>query len=310
MAIRNKNLNLIPILQSLLNEESVVRAADAVGLSQPAMSGALARLRELLGDPLLVRSGRTMRLTPKAQDMRKHIDILCSQIDVLFQPDFFEPRTAHSSFRIAAPDYLVFSLSKQLLPLLSEHAPGVHVQFIDVPGDLPNWMGKGNIDLAVCGEFGFWPELKRDFLFRERYVATVSKRHPLAVRHSVGSDELLAYPSPSLVFDPGLSQSLREQHWVTGIRSLDFTSQVTSMSQFNAVLLAAEPPNVARAPASLVEQLSPVLRLKLLEISDEDASFDTCVFWTDLTDQAVEHKWLRSTIQQCLGSSIPSDLPE
>jgi len=300
MAIRNKNLNLIPILQALLKEESVVRAADSVGLSQPAMSGALARLRSLLGDPLLVRTGRTMRLTPKAQEMRMHLDVLCSQIDVLFQPDSFDPGLAQMSFRIASPDYLAFRLTRVLMPLLAEQAPGIHIQFVDVPGDLPTWMEASNIDLAVCGEFGFWPELRREFLFRERYVATVSLDHPLAGKSQVNSDELLAYPSPSLVFDPGLSQSAHDRHWITGLRSLDFTSQVTSMSQFIAVLLAVEAPNVARAPASLVELLAAKLPLKLLEISDEDASFDTCVFWTVLTDQSIAHKWLRKTIHECL----------
>jgi DNA-binding transcriptional LysR family regulator len=300
MAIRNKNLNLLPILQSLLNEESVVRAADAMGLSQPAMSGALARLRELLNDPLLVRSGRTMQLTPRARELRAQVDTLCAQINVVFQPDRFDPLTAKESFRVAAPDYLAFQLTRFLLPLLAERAPGIHIQIVDVPGDLPLWMESRNIDLAVCGEFGFWPELRRELLFRERYVAALSLDHPLSARESVSSNELLAFPSPSVVFDPGLSKSHHDRHWVTGLRSLDFISQVTSMSQFIAVLLAAEMPNVARAPASMVEQLSGILPLKLLDISDEDASFDTCAFWTTLTDQSISHMWLRRMIRDCL----------
>lgn len=301
MAIRNKNLNLIPILQSLLNEESVVRAADAMGLSQPAMSGALARLRELLNDSLLVRSGRTMQLTPRAKELKAQVDSLCAQIDVVFQPDTFDPLTARESFRVAAPDYLAFQLTRFLLPLLAEQAPGIHIQIVDVPGDLPIWMESQNIDLAVCGEFGFWPELRHELLFRERYVAALAINHPLSAKEAVSSDELLAFPSPSVVFDPGLSKSHHDRHWITGLRSLDFTSQVTSMSQFIAVLLAAETPNVARAPASMVEQLSGILPLKLLEISDEDATFDTCIFWTTLTDQSISHTWLRAIIRDCLG---------
>jgi DNA-binding transcriptional LysR family regulator len=304
MAIRNKNLNLIPILQSLLNEASVVRAADAMGLSQPAMSGALARLRELLNDPLLVRSGRGMQLTPRARELKAQVDTLCARIDVVFQPDTFDPSTARDSFRVAAPDYLAFQLTKFLLPLLAECAPGIHIQIVDVPGDLPIWMESQNIDLAVCGEFGFWPELRRELLFRERYVAALSTDHPLSTRETVSSDELQAFPSPSVVFDPGLSKSHHDRHWVTGLRSLDFISQVTSMSQFIAVLLAAEAPNVARAPASMVEQLSGILPLKLLEISDEDASFDTCTFWTTLTDQSISHIWLRGIIRDCLSDQV------
>ena len=106
MAIRSKNLNLIPILQALLNEASVARAANQIGLSQPAMSGALARLRELLNDPLLVRAGRSMQLTPRALRMRKLLEEVCAQIELLFQPESFDPSTAKINFRVAAPDYI------------------------------------------------------------------------------------------------------------------------------------------------------------------------------------------------------------
>ena len=306
MAVRNKNLNLIPILQSLLTEGSVMRAADKMGLSQPAMSGALARLRELLNDPLLVRSGRSMQLTHRAKELRQQIDLLCSQIDVLFQPDTFDPQTARQSFRIATPDYLAFQLSRYLLPMLASEAPGLRIQFVDVPGDLPDWLESANIDMAVCGEFGFWPSLQHETLFREHYVATVAKDHPLAKRRAVKSDELLNYPSPSLVFDPGLSRTEPVRQWVTGLKSLDFSAPITTMSQFTSVLLALEAPNVARAPASLADLFSKIVPLRILEISDEDASFDTCLYWTAVTDQSVAHKWLR----QMIGDHLRSERPD
>ncbi len=277
-----------------------MRAAEAMGLSQPAMSSALARLRDLLKDPLLVRTGRRMQLTPRAKELRAHIDLLCSQIDVLFQAEMFNPQTATESFRIATPDYLAFHLTRSLMPFLAMEAPGIHIQFVDVPGDLPTWMDSSNIDLAVCGEFGFWPDLKREVVFRERYVAALSPHHPLSARKSVSLDDLLAYPSPSLIFDPGLSKAHHNRHWVTGLHSLDFISQVTTMSQFIAVLLAAEVPNVARAPASMVSLLTDIIPIMSIEISDEDASFDTCIFWTALTEQSISHKWLRNTIISCL----------
>jgi DNA-binding transcriptional LysR family regulator len=304
MAVRNKNLNLIPILQALLKEESVVRAADIAGLSQPAMSSALARLREVLGDPLLVRVGRSMRLTPRALHLREHIDELCAQIDHLFQPESFDPLTAKLNFRIAAPDYLAYLIAKYLLPRIALEAPGVFIQFVDVPGDAPNWMGAGTLDMAVCGDFGFWPELERELLFRERYLATVAHDHPLAMRKSVTSDELLAYPSSSIIFDPELLHGPREKHWVTGIRNIDYVAQVSAMGQFNSVLLASQVPFVGRAPASLVNQLSSFIPIKAVEISDEVAEFDTSMFWTKITDQAIEHKWLRAMIKACVGEAV------
>jgi DNA-binding transcriptional LysR family regulator len=304
MAIRNKNLNLIPILQSLLHEESVVKAADNVGLSQPAMSSALARLRDLLGDPLLVRVGRSMRLTPRAQYLRFHVGELCAQIDALFQPQSFDPKTAQLSFRIAATDYLAYLISRILLPKIATEAPGVRIQFVDVPGDAPAWMAEGTIDMAVCGEFGYWPELQSEFLFRERYVATVARHHPLAARSHVTSDDLAPYPSPGVIFDPELSHGPRDKKWVTGLRSLDDSPQVTTMGQFAAVLLALNPPFVGRAPASLIEVLQEDVPLHLLELSGEASEFDTCMFWTKVTDQANEHIWLRNLIRSCLEQTI------
>ncbi len=111
MSARSTNLNLIPILRALLNEQSVVGAAKEVSLSQPAVSGALARLREVLDDPLLVRVGRSMRLTPRAQSMRPQMEQICAEIERLFQERSFDPATADNYFVIAAPDYLAFLLS-------------------------------------------------------------------------------------------------------------------------------------------------------------------------------------------------------
>ncbi len=304
MAIRNKNLNLIPILQALLKEESVVRAADICGLSQPAMSSALARLRDVLGDPLLVRVGRSMRLTPRALHLRENVDALCAQIDHLFQPESFDPKTAKLNFRIAAPDYLAYQITTYLLPRIAVEAPGIEIQFVDVPGDTPVWMAKGTLDLAVCGEFGFWPELERELLFRETYVATMATDHPLAKRDTIQSDELLDYLSSSIIFDPELLHGPREKHWVTGIKNIDFVSQVSTMGQLNSVLMAGEAPFVARAPASLVRQLARFMPIKGIEISDEAAEFDTCMFWTKITDQAVEHRWLRGIIRDCMETAV------
>ena len=115
MSIESTNLNLIPILRALLREESVVGATRQVSLSQPAVSGALARLHEVLDDPLLVRVGRSMRSRRRAEKMKLHVEHICSEIEQLFEPEVFDPGTADIAFVVAAPDYLAFLLSKALL---------------------------------------------------------------------------------------------------------------------------------------------------------------------------------------------------
>jgi DNA-binding transcriptional LysR family regulator len=298
VSVRSINLNLIPILQALLKEESVARAADQVGLSQPAMSGALARLRELLDDPLLVRVGRSMRLTPRAMRMRKQLDEICGQIEQLFRPEHFDPSTADHGFTVAAPDYLVLLLSGALLTRLREEAPGIRVRFVDVPINLPDWMQDSAIHLAVCGNFNLWPGLRYEHLFRDRVVAAVSKDHPLVARKRVSSADLLEFPS--LNYDVSFTSPQRDASALTGLPSLDWASQVSTPQFTDAVLLAAGSATVARAPASLVTRLGALLPLTAIELSGEETEFNTGMFWAPIHHDAQEHVWLRTVVKECL----------
>lgn len=298
MAIRTKNLNLIPILQALLKEVSVAKAAAQIGLSQPAMSGALARLRVLLNDPLLVRVGRTMRLTPRALRMRKELDEVCAQIELFFQPERFDPATAQNSFVIAAPDYLALLLSGMLITRLRTEAPGIRLKFVDVPYDLPNWLEDSTIDLAVCGDFRMWPELRHEHLFWNRIVAAVAKNHPLLKRARVTSEDLLEFPG--LDSDPSFASSTRGARVVTGVPSLDWRSQICTNQFTDAVFLAVRSPIVARAPVSLVEWLGEFLPLATIELSGEETGIDETMFWISIHDEAQEHIWLRTLVKDCL----------
>jgi DNA-binding transcriptional LysR family regulator len=298
VAIRTKNLNLIPILQALLKEVSVAKAAGQIGLSQPAMSGALARLRVLLNDPLLVRVGRTMRLTPRALRMRKELDEVCAHIELFFQPERFDPTTAQHSFVVASPDYLALLLSGMLITRLHTEAPGIRIRFVDVPYDLPNWLEESSIDLAVCGDFRMWPELRHEHLFRNRIVAAVAKDHPLVKRSRVTSNDLLEFPG--LDSDPSFASAARGTRVVTGIPSLDWTSQICTSQFTDAVLLAVRSPIVARAPASLVDWLSESLPLVSVEISGERTEIDETMFWHSIHEEAQEHVWLRTLVKECL----------
>jgi DNA-binding transcriptional LysR family regulator len=302
MSLRSINWNLIPVLQALLREESVAKAALQVGLSQPAMSGALARLREHLNDPILVRVGRSMRLTPRAQRMRPQLDLICGQVEVLLQPERFDPSTAEHSFIIAAPDYIVFLMSGVLLGRLRQEAPGIRIRFVDVPIDLTEWLEKGEIDLAVCANFGVWTGLRFDHLFLDRIVAAVSTTHPLRERSRVTSADLLDYPS--LNSFSAVPTAERDAKFITGIPSLDWPSQVSSAHLTNAAILAAESPTVARVPASLVDHLAKILPLASVELSGEVSEFDTGMFWAAIQHEALEHMWLRQVVKECLPPQV------
>lgn len=307
MSIRTTNLNLVPVLQALLREASVSQAARAVSLSQPAVSGALAQLRDLLDDPLLVRVGRSMQLSPRAERLRPLVEQLCADLERLFEAEAFDPATASMSFVIAAPDHLAFLVSRVLLPRIRSEAPGVRIRFVDVPRDLVEPMTKGAIDLALAANFGLWEGLGYRSLLTERAVAVVSDRHPLARRSRVTRDDLARYPTVN--YDTAWSSMHDERHPDTGTL-FDWSPQLLVGQFTDAVLLALDPPVVAFAPAALAEHLAAVLPLRLLEVVGEsNVLIDSGMFWAPLQEHAQEQIWLRSLVAECAAAIAPAESP-
>src|SRR5690349_13081835 len=118
------DLNLLVSLQALLAERHVTRAAARLGVTQPAMSHSLSRLRDVLGDPLLVRAKNGLQPTPRAASLIEPLDRLLSDANALLAPPTrFEPRTSTRRFRIAASDYMEIVLMPALLEQLGREAP-------------------------------------------------------------------------------------------------------------------------------------------------------------------------------------------
>ena len=301
MAARAINLNLIPLLQALLNEESVIGAARKTNLSQPALSGALARLRDMLDDPLLVRSGRSMYLTPRAEELRGQVNKLCADIDAVFEPTSFDPITAEQEFVIATPDYLAYLIGKELLPRLTREAPGVTVRFVDVPNDLPDKLQNSQIDLAVCGNFDTWPSLEFSSVFYDRVVITLANDHPLSKKKRVSRSELLDYPI--LGFRPSVEVVKDKLRVTTGIASLDIHPQLTVGQFMDAVLLAQQGHYIAAAPKSLIDALSKLIPLRQVTVSEEEPAIDTGIFWVKALGEAPAMHWMRLVLNECLTAS-------
>src|SRR5688572_18053681 len=128
------DLNLLVVLRALLSERHVTRAAARVGLSQSATSHALSRLRELLDDPLLVRSGRVLSLTPRALSLLPTLERALGELEkaVSGEPRF-EPSTARRSFSIGMADYLQALIIGPLLQRVATRAPGVDLSVVVFP---------------------------------------------------------------------------------------------------------------------------------------------------------------------------------
>ena len=180
MDIRNVDLNLLVALDALLAERSVSRAAVRLHLSQPATSALLARLRQLFGDPLLLRSARGMLPTPRALELLGPVKQVLDEIDAIIQPrTAFDPDSAEHTFTLSASDYVEYALLPALVDFLERQAPGVRlaVRPLDLQ-TVAKQMESGEVDLCITGLQNAPAGLHQQPLYAERMVSVVRRKHP------------------------------------------------------------------------------------------------------------------------------------
>jgi DNA-binding transcriptional LysR family regulator len=171
------DLNLIIALDELLADGSVVGAARRLGLSASAMSRTLARLREATGDPLLVRAGRRMVLTPHAEALRQRTQHAVHEARAVLRPSTTEPDfpALQRTFTIRANDGFVEAFAAPLIAAVTAIAPLVRLRFAPKPEKTAAYLREGSADLeiGVLGEMG--PEVRVQALFRDRFLGVVRK---------------------------------------------------------------------------------------------------------------------------------------
>ncbi|MFK4385334.1 LysR family transcriptional regulator [Bradyrhizobium sp. USDA 223] len=182
MNLNSLDLNLLTALDALLREANVSRAALRIGLSQPATSHALQRLRDIFGDPLLVRTGVRMELTPRALALRAPLAQALDQVRGLFVPDDFDAARSERQFRLMMPDLAVELLMPPLMAKVTRLAPNVRI-------DVVPWRGPAifhaefarTIDLVISIGNAF-KGFHRQLLYTDSDALAVRRGHPVGAR--------------------------------------------------------------------------------------------------------------------------------
>ncbi|GLR92150.1 LysR family transcriptional regulator [Bradyrhizobium iriomotense] len=182
MNLNSLDLNLLNALDALLREANVSRAALRIGLSQPATSHALQRLRDIFGDALLVRTGARMELTPRAQALRAPLAQALDQVRGLFVPDEFDAARSERQFRLMMPDLAVELLMPPLMEKVTRLAPNVRI-------DVVPWRGSAifhaefarTIDLVISIGNAF-KGFHRQLLYTDSDALAVRRGHPVGAR--------------------------------------------------------------------------------------------------------------------------------
>jgi len=290
MHLRGIDLNLLPILTALLRERSVSRAARRLGLSQPATSHALTRLRHLLKDPLLVRAGKAMVLTNRARALLPLCETACAAIGAVVLDNAFEPISAQASFSIATPDYLAILLGRNLLPILRRDAPNITVGLVDVGQHVRDQLKSGEIDLALIA---YLPDVVEDLSvirgFMDPLVCVAASEHPLAQKPAVSWEGIAGYPRLAVgakpdLFVPPYAQGAAEQ------------ISIAASHLMILPYIAGTSHSFAIVPKSLAAQSIPSPDLSIIALEDETARIEYCLAWNPSLDSDQGHAWIRSLL--------------
>lgn len=292
------DLGQLTSLDALLQEGSVTAAARRVGLSTPAMSHALARLRERLGDPLLVRAGRAMVLTPRAEGLRPRIHTLVTEARQALLPQApFAPRDLARSFVVPSTDYVLAVLGPTIDRLLWAEAPGVDLRFVPNAQDDASRLREGSADLAV-GIYGdLPPELRQRQLLTDRFVCVVRADHP-SVGKRLTLRELTTLPHVQIAprGTPGgyIDDVLREKGLTRRVaRAMpSFLSALQLVARTDYLLVVSE--RVAR-------QLAGELGLRVLEPPLRLRPYALSLVWHPRFDGDFGHAYLREVFLRAAG---------
>jgi DNA-binding transcriptional LysR family regulator len=178
------DLNLLPLLEALLAERQLTRAARRVGLSQPAASRALGRLRVLLGDALLVRAGVGFTLTPRAEALREPVRRALALVEAAIAPPAaFAPAREDRVLRIHADDYTSLVVLTPLVAALSRSAPGIQLEVLPGGGNALERLRRGEVDCCFTAASHRAPEgVQVDRLGDDGFICMVARRHAFARR--------------------------------------------------------------------------------------------------------------------------------
>ena len=305
--MESSDLGLLVSLDALLQEGSVTGAARRVGLSTPAMSHALARIRERLGDPILVRSGRGMLLTPRAIALKPQVHLVVTEARRTLEPEReFVAAELSRTFVIHATDYVLTVLGGTVDRILREEAPKVCVRFVPNTPDDSSMLRDQGSDLAV-GIYGELPqEMRTRQLLTDRFVCVVRKGHPAAGKRFT-IDRFVGLPHVQVAprGKPGgyLDDVLRE-------RGLSRTVARAVPYFVTALQLTAETDYVLTISERIARRYERTLGLEVLEAPVPLQPYALSLVWHPRVDAEPGHRFVREVFLRAAAEVAGERHPE
>ncbi|MGL4237664.1 LysR family transcriptional regulator [Tabrizicola sp.] len=304
MNLQSFDLNLLKVLDALLRDASTTRAGARIGLSQPAVSAALGRLRAAFGDPLFVRDGQALRPTEFALSLVTPLQHLLEDTNQLLARPAFDPSTATDLFRISAADFFTEMLLPDLTARLERDAPGVKLRYTDaISTKAIEDMREGRLDLIILPRQTVPSWLESEPLFRSDFCVVARRDHPELARHGVIRGQQL----PVDLYCRLRHAVFRVVEDQTGVEDrflakLGHTLHIAlSVPSFTAVWRAVAATDlVGMIPRRLAERVAGPARLEVYAMPFAMPRDELCQAWHRRNSTARGLAWLRAQVSNIL----------
>jgi DNA-binding transcriptional LysR family regulator len=291
------DLKLLRCFAALVAERNVSRAASRLDMSQPAMSHALARLRKIFDDPLLLRGKGDMLPTERALQLEVDVQRILQSADGLTRkPAAFDPARSRIRFSIMASEAVEYLLAARLVERLRE-APGIDIEFLPADrGRAPGLLERGEIDFRL----GWWPNpapmLRYKMLFRDRLACLARKGHG-EIRGRLTVEQFLALPHIRIrSADAGPSMQAVDDAVAALRRKLRIAVRTHGISSLSQVVSGSDA--IATVPESLARLLARERPLQVLAAPVTVPDLRNALYWHERTHNQPSHRWFRQLLTE------------
>ena len=298
---RDVDLNLLLVFDAMLEHRNVTRAGEALNLSQPAMSAAVARLRKVFDDALFVKVGVRMEPTARAQALAETVHAVVETVRTqILRPAAFDPATSAQEFTLVTPDIGEIQFLPALFAVLERDAPGVRLRAVSrTPEHAGEALARGGADLAL----GYFPDLKGAGFFQQKLfdnplVCLVREGHPKLTRGQLKERDYLA--ARHVVVRPDGREHVFESH----LHRRDVSRNVVlEVAHFMSVLPIIEATDlVATVPRDLARTCERYAKVVVVDSPIPAPSVPIHQFWHRRTHEDAASKWLRAQVVQLFGA--------
>lgn len=299
--IPRQNLNLLVVLDALLSERSITRAAARLHMSQPAMSAAVGKLRAWLGDPLLVRGAGGYTLTTRAEELIDPLRQILQDIDrTLQKPAAFDPARAENTFRIAANDAFELVVLPPLMQRLQQTAPQVRIVVESTEGVVPvEALTHGAVDVAWGHFDAIPPGLRSEVVLEDTLACLVRRGHP-TIQGALSLTQFCTAPHLVVALKGNTLPELVQRRMAESGLALTIALQVPHMLAAPVIVMKSD--YLLTLPTRVAQRYAELLGLELLPLPFNYPPFALSLVWHERAHRDAGNLWLRQTMESvCAG---------